>query len=293
MPLPLLLIPLAIAGGSAVAQTVAKLRAHGRLNALRAELEQLESQHRAEMRLNYDRQTELCRQLGWPEPELPPVLQEQDQPEEVELLVPRWRRLLRRRTYTLADGSPHSRFGIIGRHAASFSAGAVWRTSSAPIMNVLRPIGARLLTFAPRLASFGGGGGSIAASTATSTGLRFAVGAFTVFGIILGPALAAWSIIGEIRKVKKAQRELESTRIQRQTELTPYAARTRRLQRRLADATPPINSAQSTDLKEPDPETVETRLDHVVHRSPAEPTHRGDLSRPAPLSCSTQPASDS
>ncbi len=230
MPLPLLLVPLAVAGGSAVAQTVAKLRTHGRLNALRDELEQLESDHRDEMRRHYVRQTELCRQLGRPEPELPLVLSEAEQPETAEPPPPRWRRLLRRRTTTVADGSTRTRSGIIGRHGASFAAGTVWRMLSEPLLNVVRPLSARLLTLAPGLASAGGAGGSIA----VSTGLRFALGAVSVVGIILGPVLAAWAILSEIRRVRKARRELETTRLQREAELANYADRTRQLQRQAA-----------------------------------------------------------
>ncbi len=230
MPLPLILVPLAVAGGSAVAQTVAKLKSHARLNELRDELEEIESRHRQEIRQHYERQVDLCRRLDLPEPELPDVLQQPEQAEVSESPEPRWRRLLRRRTRTVADGSPHSRLGIIGRHAGSFAAGAVWRTFGAPIMNILRPILMRLLTFLPRLAAFGGTGGSIAAST----GLRFALGAFTIVGIVLGPVFAAWAIVSEIRNVRKAKRELETTRAERQAELARYAARTRQLQIRLA-----------------------------------------------------------
>ena len=227
MPLPALLIPLAVAGGSAVAQAVAKLRAHGRLNALRAELEQFESDHRDEMRRHHDLQTMLCLQLGRPEPELPPVLRETGQQKSAGPPPSRWRRLLRRETKTVAEGSTRTRSGIIGRHGASFAAGAVWRTLSEPVLNVIRPVGARLLTFAPRLASAGGAGGSIVAST----GLRFAVGAVSVIGIILGPILALWSISTEVRNVRRARRELETTRLQREAELANYAESTRRLQR--------------------------------------------------------------
>ena len=232
MPLPLILVPLAVAGGSAVAQTVAKLKSHAKLNTLRDELEELESRHRDEMRLQHDRQRELCLLLGLPEPDLPSVLQAPEQPEVAEPPEPRWRRILRRRTRTLADGSPHSRLAIIGRHGGSFAASAIWRTFGAPIMNILRPVLTRLLTFLPRLAAFGGTGGSIAAST----GLRFALGAFTIVGIILGPVFAAWSIVSEVRNVRNARRELEATRAQRQAELTSYAARTRQLQEQLAAA---------------------------------------------------------
>ena len=230
MPLPALLIPLAIAGGSAVAQAVAKLRTHRRLNDLRAELEQIETDHRCEMRRHYDRQAELCLQLGRPAPELPPVLVEVDAPEPDEPPAPRWRRLLGRRKGTLAEGSTRSRSGIIGQHGASFAAGAVWRTLSGPVLNVMRPIVARLLTLAPRFAAAGGAGGSILAST----GLRFAVGAVSAVGILLGPLLALWSIFSEVRSVRRARRELETTRMQRDAELANYAERTRRLQRQAA-----------------------------------------------------------
>ena len=241
MPLPFLVIPLAVAGGSAIAQAVAKLKSHARLNARRVELEELESTHRDEMRQQYDRQIDLCRQLDIEEPELPTVLREPEETDAAEEPEPRWRRLLRRRERTLADGSPHSRLSIIGRHGGSFAAGAIWRVWSATILNVLRPLIARLLTFLPRLAAilprfaaFGGTGGSIAAST----GLRFALGAFNIVGIIVGPLLAGWAIFQEIRNVKRAQRELEETRLQRQEELYRYTARTRQLERQVAETRP-------------------------------------------------------
>ena len=223
-----------MAGGSAVAQTVAKLRTHGRLNALRDELEQVESDHRDEMRRHYERQTELCRQLGLPAPELPQVLREGEQLKAAEPPTPRWRRLLRRRTTTVADGSTRTRSGIIGRHGASLAAGTAWRMLSETVINVARPLSARVLTFAPRFASIGGAGGSIAAST----GLRFALGAFNVVGIIVGPALAAWSIFSEIRSVRRARSKLETTRLQREAELANYAARTLQLQRQAAAHSP-------------------------------------------------------
>ena len=242
MPLPFFVIPLAVAGGSAVAQAIAKLKSHARLNALRVELEELESRHREEMRLQYKRQIELSRQLDLPEPELPLVLKEPQEVVEEERQEPLWRRLLKRRKRTVADGSPHSRFAIIGRHGASFAAGAIWRVWSAVILNWVRPITAflpRLATILPRFAALGGTGGSIAAST----GLRFALGAFNIVGIIIGPLLAGWAIFQEVRNVRRAQRELEETRTERQRELYRYSARTRQLERRLEDAKPPADVA--------------------------------------------------
>ena len=242
MPLPFLVIPLAVAGGSAVAQAVAKLKSHAKLNALRIELEELESRHRDDMRRQYERQIELCLELKLPEPELPQVLQETEIVEVEEPEVPRWRQLLKRRKRTVADGSPHSRTAIIGRHGASFAAGAVWRVWSASIMNLMRPIIAffpRIATILPRFAAFGGTGGSIAAST----GLRFALGAFNIIGIIVGPLLAGWAIFQEIKNVRKAQRELEDTRSERHEELYRYTARTRQLERQLLTGKPPADVA--------------------------------------------------
>ena len=186
------------------------------------------------MRQHYERQIELCRRLDLPEPTQPLVLRETQQAEAAEQPESLWRRLLKRRERTLADGSPHSRAAIVGRHGASFAAGAVWRVWSATILNVVRPLSARLLTILPRFAAFGGTGGSIAAST----GLRFALGAFNIVGIIVGPALAAWSIVQEIRNVRKAHRELDTTRMQRRGELARYTARTRRLERLVTAAKP-------------------------------------------------------
>ena len=235
MALPFLVIPLAVAGGSAIAQAVAKLKSHARLNQLRAELEELESRHRDEMRLQYERQIGLCSQLDLPEPELPLVLKEPQEVVEEERQEPLWHRLLKRRERTLADGSPHSRAGIIGRHGASFAAGAIWRVWSAVILNWVRPIIAffpRIATILPRFAALGGTGGSIAAST----GLRFALGAFNIVGIIIGPLLAGWAIFQEVRNVRRARHELEETRFERQRELYRYSARTRQLERQLEDA---------------------------------------------------------
>ena len=243
MALPFLVIPLAVAGGSAIVQAIAKLKSHARLNQLRTELEELESRHRDEMRQHYERQIALSRELDLPEPAMPSVLQQPREVLEEEQQEPLWRRLLKRRERTLADGSPHhSRAGIIGRHGASFAAGAIWRVWSAVILNWVRPIIAffpRLATILPRFAALGGTGGSIAAST----GLRFALGAFNIIGIIVGPLLAGWAIFQEVRNVRRARHELEETKFERQRELYRYTARTRQLERQLEDAKPSVDVA--------------------------------------------------
>lgn len=224
MPLPALLIPLAIAGGSAVAQAAAKLKSHERLNMLRAELEDLESHHRDEILQQYERQMGLCRRLSLPEPEFPASLLESKTLSEPPSL---WRRLLRRQKRTVADGSPHSRASIIGRQGAGFAAGAVWKAWSATILNLVRPMGARLLTLFPGAAPAIGTGSSLVFGVS----LRFALGVVSIAAIVVGPLLLAWAIIREVRKVRKARRELETIRVQRDVELTSYTARTRLLQR--------------------------------------------------------------
>ena len=224
MPLPALLIPLAIAGGSAVAQAAAKLKSHERLNALRAELEELESRHRDEVLPLYEQQAHLCHRLGLPEPEYPSSQLERAQPPAP---PPRWRRLLRRQKRTVADGSPHSRTYIIGRQGAGFAAGTVWKVWSATIMNLLRPVTVRLLTLFPSAAPAVG----TTSSLAFGISLRFALGIVSVAAFVVAPLLLVFALTREVLKVRKARRELEAIRTQRHEELTAYAARTRLLQR--------------------------------------------------------------
>lgn len=224
MPLPALLIPLAIAGGSAVAQAAAKLRSHERLNALRAELQELESRHREEILPLYDEQVHLCHRLGVPEPEYPASLQDN---ETLPDPPPLWRRVLRRRKRTVADGSPHSRTSIIGRQGAGFAAGTVWKVWSATVLNIVRPMGAKLLTLFPGAAPAVG----TTSSLAFGISLRFALGIVSVAAFIVGPLLLAFAVIREVRKVRKARHELETIRRRRHKELATYRSRTRLLQR--------------------------------------------------------------
>lgn len=224
MPLPALLLPLAIAGGSAVAQAAAKLRSHERLNALRAELEELESHHREAILPLYEQQVGLCHRLGLPEPEYPASLQES---ETLPDPPPLWQRLLRRQKRTVADGSPHSRAYIIGRQGAGFAAGTVWKVWSATILNLVRPVGARLLTLFPGAAPAVG----TTSSLVFGISLRFALGIVSVAAFVVGPLLLAWAVVREVRKVRKARHELETIRTRRHEELTEYRARTRLLQR--------------------------------------------------------------
>ncbi len=232
MPLPALLLPLAIAGGSAVAQAAAKLKSHERLNALRAELEELESRHRDEVLQQYERQVALCQRLHLPGPEFPPSQLKREQPPA---LPPLWQRLLRRRKRTVADGSPHSRVGIIGRQGAGFAAGTVWKVWSATILSLVRPVGAKLLALFPGAAPAVG----TTSSLVFGISLRFALGIVSVAAFVVGPLLLVWAIVREVRKVRKARRELETIRTMRHEELTAYAARTRQLQRMARTRTRP------------------------------------------------------
>lgn len=224
MPLPALLLPLAIAGGSAVAQAAAKLRSHERLNALRAELEELEGHHRNAILQQYDEQMHLCHRLGLTEPEYPASLRES---ETLPDPPPLWRRLLRRQKRTIADGSPHSKASIIGRQGAGFAAGTVWKVWSATIFNLVRPVGAKLLTLFPGAAPAVG----TTSSLVFGISLRFALGIVSVAAFVVGPLLLAWAVVREVRKVRKARHELETIRTQRHEELATYKARTRLLQR--------------------------------------------------------------
>ena len=207
-------------------QVIAKLKSHERLNALSAELGEMESLYRSEMLLQYERQALLCHRLHLPEPEPPAFLLLPDEPVPDDP-PPLWRRLLRRRKRTVADGSPHSRASIIGRQGAGFALGAVWKAWSSAIMNLLRPVTSWALSLLPRAAPAVGTGSSIVAST----GLRFALGVVAVVGIVVGPLLMAFAIGREVRKVQKARRELTAIRAQHEAELVTYAARTRHLQR--------------------------------------------------------------
>ncbi len=226
MPLPALLIPLAIAGGSAVVQAAAKLKSHERLNALRAELEELEAHHQEEILPLYEQQVHLCHRLRVPEPDYPASLLER---ETLPDPPPLWRRVLRRQKRTVADGSPHSRASIIGRQGAGFAAGTVWKVWSATVLNIVRPISARLLTLFPSAAPAVGTGSSLVFGLS----LRVALGVVSVAAFVVAPLLLAFALFREVRKVWKARRELDSIRKRRHEELTTYTSRTRLLQRQV------------------------------------------------------------
>ena len=123
----------------------------------------------------------------------------------------------------------------MGRHGASFAASTVWKTSSAQILRFVQPISARAVGFMPNFAAAGGATGSIAAST----GLRFALSAFSIVGIVIGPALAAWTVWSEYRKVKEARAELADALVRFQAELDDMTSQTSQWESQLTGGWPP------------------------------------------------------
>ena len=233
-----LLISLAVSFGSAAVQAVGKLRARKNLNQLRADLADSRRRHRSLLTEYYLRQRYLCGQLGLEPPPVPEVLKPPTEPEEGTGKLRLWRRLLRRKPKTtLTHGSTGSAVHIVGRHSLSVATGAVWRTTSGSIMRVVQPISARLFTFAPRFLAFGGSGAAATGgSIASSTAVRFAISSFSIIGILLGPAIASWTIFSEMRKVRRARLDLRILLHQQDQELAAARVRIRRLEAQYAEA---------------------------------------------------------
>ena len=242
MPLPLLLIPIAVTVGSAGVQAVGKLRSRKELNSLRTQLADAKARHRHLITEYYLRQHFLCRQLGLEPPAMPESLLPPAPAVESETgQVPRWRKVLRRKPKTtLTQGSTGSAKQIVGRHSFSVATSVIWKTSSANVMRFIQPVGSRLVTIAPRFATAGGGAASTGGSLAGSSAARIAIGSFSVVGIVIGPALAAWTVTSEIRKIRKARRDLRNVLSQQDRELAGFRVRGRRLETLYAEATESI-----------------------------------------------------
>ena len=246
MPLPLLLIPIAVTVGSAAAQAVGKLRSRKELNSLRTQLNDAQLRHRNLLTEYYLRQRFLCRQLGLeppakPESLLPPVPAEEGESKP----APRWRKLIRRKPQTtLTQGETGDARFIVGRHSASAVTSVIWKTSSANIIRIvqpvgtrlIQPVGSRLVTIAPRFLTLGGGAASTGGSLAASSAARIAISGFTVVGIVIGPAVAAWSVTSEVRKIRKARRDLRMVLAQQDMEIAGFRVRNRRLEAQYAEA---------------------------------------------------------
>ena len=232
IPYGWLAVPLAITVISAVAQVIAKLRARKVLNQLRADLEAARLRHRSLLTEYHLRQSFLCRQLDLDPPEKPAALLPPADETGETTGQPRWRRVLRLKPKTtLTQGSTGSAGGIVGRHSFSVGSSLVWRTTGSNVIRVAQPVGSRFVSFAPRLVAFGGGGAASAGgSVAAATAVRAIIGAVSVVGWVIGPALAAWTVTSEIRKARRARRELRLLLRQQETELAAARAKNRRLE---------------------------------------------------------------
>ena len=246
MPLPLLLVPIAVTVGSAAVQAVGKLRARKELNSLRAQLADAQARHRHLLTEYYLRQHFLCRQLYLEPPQKPESLLPPQPDDGTDVArKPLWRKVipLKPKT-TLTQGSTGSASQIVGRHSFSVVTSVIWRTSSANILRVVQPVGARiiqpvgsrLVTIAPRFIGLGGGAASTGGSLAASTAARTVIASFSVIGIVIGPAVAAWTIASEVRKIKRARHELARLLARQDLELAGFRVRNRRLEAQFAES---------------------------------------------------------
>lgn len=241
IPYGWLAVPLGITTVSAVAQVVAKLRARKILNGLRADLESARMRHRRLLTEYFLRQQFLCRQLQISPPDRPassypqlPVEEGEDETLKSRLLKKvHWRRP----KTTLTQGSTGSAKVIVGRHSLSVGWSFVWRTTGSNIMRVAQPLGSRAATFAPRLITFGGGAASTGGSLAASTAVRAVIGAVSVVGWVIGPALAAWTVFSEARKIGKARQDLRILLYRQDSELASFRVRNRRLEAQFTELT--------------------------------------------------------
>ena len=193
------------------------------------------------MQSQHERQRQLCADLGLPEPPLPEILQPQPEPDSARKR--RFRipvRLPFGNKQSLLHQAPSgSSAFIVGRYGASFAASTVWKTSSSSILRLLSPLTSRFLAFAPRAAGFATAGGGATGSIAAGTGVRFALGAISIVGLVVGPALTAWSVYRELRKVRRARQEQADTLAQFSADLDAMSRRTAELEIQLAAETRP------------------------------------------------------
>ena len=224
-----------MAGICAVIQAVVKVRAHRQLTRLHRELDLARQGHIEAMQVQYDRQRQLSADLGLPDPPLPDVLRPQEEPEAAKKR--RFRipvRLPFGSKQPLLHQAPRgSSAFIVGRYGASFAASTVWKTSSANILRLLSPISSRFLAFAPRVAGFAAAGGGATGSIAAGTGVRFALGAISIVGLVIGPLLTAWAVYRELRKVRRARQEQADTLAQFNADFEAMTRRTAELEAQL------------------------------------------------------------
>ena len=225
-----------MAGICAVIQAVVKVRAHRQLTRLHGEIDLARQEHIRAMQSQHDRQRQLCAALGFPDPPLPDVLRS---PEEPDAAAKRRFRIPMRLPFgdkqpLLRQAPRGSSAFIVGRYGASFAASTLWKTSSANILRLLSPVTSRFLAFAPRVAGFAprfaAAGGGATGSIAASTGMRFALGAISIVGLVIGPALTGWAVYRELRKLRSARREHAETLTQFNADLEAMVCRTAELE---------------------------------------------------------------
>lgn len=231
-----LVAAIVMAGICAVIQAVVKVRAHRQLTRLHRELDLARQEHIQCMQWQHQRQCELSAQLGLAEPPLPEVLQPQPEPDPT--AKRRFRipvRLPFRQNGSLLEQAPRgSAAFIVGRYGASFAASTAWKTSSGSILRLASPVTSKALAFGPRVAGFAprfaAAGGGATGSIAASTGVRFALGAISIVGLIIGPLLTAWAVYRELRKVRRARIEQAETLAQFSADLEEMSNRTAQLE---------------------------------------------------------------
>lgn len=229
-----------MAGICAVIQAVVKVRTHRRLTRLHRELDEARQAHVLAMQEQRQRQLWLCEELGLPEPPLPDVLRpvaETDVETRKRFRVPL--NLPFRGGGSLLHRAPRgSSAFIVGRYGASFAASTVWKTSSGNILRLASPVTTRFMAFAPRALGFAprfaAAGGGATGSIAASTGVRFALGAISIVGLVIGPLLTAWSVYRELRKLRRAREEFAESMVGFDSELSVMSGRTTELEERLA-----------------------------------------------------------
>ena len=260
-----LVAAIVMAGICAVIQAVIKVRAHRQLTRLHRELDQARQEHIEAMQIQYQRQCQLCADLGLPEPPLPEVLQPQEEPDtaakrrfRIPVGLP-----FRNKQSVLHRAPRGSSAFIVGRYGASFAASTVWKTSSGNILRLASPVTSRLLAFGPRVAGFAprfaAAGGGATGSIAAGTGVRFALGAISIIGLIIGPALTAWAVYRELRKVRRARHEQAETLAQFSADLEVMSRRTAELEGQL-----PAETRQGSTPRLSEPTDVNSSVSLVA-----------------------------
>lgn len=247
-----LVAAIVMAGICAVIQAVVKVRAHRQLARLHGELDLARQGHIEAMRVQHERQRQLCADLGLPEPPLPEILQPQAEPAAA--TKRRFRipvQLPFGNEQPLLQQAPRgSSAFIVGRYGASFAASTVWKTSSGSILRLASPVTSRFLAFVPRVVGFvprfAAAGGGATGSIAAGTGVRFALGAISIVGLVIGPALTAWSVYRELRKVRRARQEQADSMAQFRADLDVMNHRTAELEAQLPDEPHPAELIASS-----------------------------------------------